>query len=69
MTPLCKCAHSRDLHPGDGECIRPCGCQEFRLDPRSLIAAWNSAGPDVTLGALRDLELADESAATGDEAA
>ena len=34
-------------------------------DPRwnacldALIAAWNRAGPDVTLGALRDLELSD----------
>lgn len=37
MNPLCKCAHPRDLHIGDGECIRPCGCQEFRLDPRSLL--------------------------------
>ena len=29
----------------------------------ALIAAWNRVGPDATLGALRDLELA-ESAAT-----
>ena len=34
----------------------------------ALIAAWNSAGPDVTLGALRDLELG-EDAATGEEPA
>ncbi len=45
-------------------------------DPRwnqcldALIAAWNHAGPDATLGALRDLELGDEtSAATGTEGA
>ncbi len=25
----------------------------------ALIAAWNRAGPDATLGALRDLELSD----------
>ena len=34
----------------------------------ALIAAWNLAGPDATLAALRDLELADKSAATGEVA-
>ncbi len=43
MNPRCKCSHDRYLHPGDGECIRPCGCQEFRLDPRSLVAEDETA--------------------------
>jgi hypothetical protein len=36
----------------------------------ALIAAWNRAGPDATLAALRELELGDgtdKTAATGTE--
>ena len=46
MNPKCKCSHSRDLHLNDGECIRPCGCQEFRLDPRSLVAEDETAATE-----------------------
>ena len=42
-THLCKCADPRFRHrTGEGlePCTNPaCGCQEYRLDPRSLLEA------------------------------
>ena len=35
---LCLCSDPRSDHPGDGKCIHlACGCDEYRLDPRSRI--------------------------------
>lgn len=30
----CLCSHEADDHIAAGECIRWCGCQRFRPDPR-----------------------------------
>jgi hypothetical protein len=48
--PRCKCSHDRGDHDtgyGTEECRRDlhpaCYCDEFRLDPRSLIAGEDAA--------------------------
>ena len=54
MNPLCRCSHPLADHEvgiGKERCLpefhRACGCDEYRLDPRSLVCGEDEAAENV----------------------